>query len=320
MSENKRTYELPELNSVTIDPSSFIEVDNELWAEAKCLNLEGANGIATLDMFGKLKSSQTNDLSITDIITAIENNLADFAVNSGDYTFEKGDIIEIIDLESVLFQYIYKGGDKTDVNNYSLVNASKISWANVLNIPFTLQATIEDDSTVINDEIVTPFRFWQGIAKFLSRVGNSFVELINFQKGIEIKKGFYIYHRATSGTDTDGDIRIYDSLSGLKEEKRVAGYWVSISSRRIEYSLIGQFRLPATISAVDAEKITIINSVKNIYTLKLINNNDLTEIIIRNSGVNQSLPINVPIADYDFTVIYETGKSDGKIILTTELQ
>lgn len=85
-----------------------------------------AQGVATLDANQKLTASQLPDLAITDVELANENTISGFATNSGNYTFQKGDVIIIDDGNGNLTHYIYKGGTKTDVNEYSEISASEV--------------------------------------------------------------------------------------------------------------------------------------------------------------------------------------------------
>lgn len=96
-----------------------------------------------------------------------------------------------------------------------------------------------------------------------------------------------------------------------------AYYWQPKElKRRLELAPIGFTSIPCLISAVEHEKITIINLISNIDTLKLTRSG-FPDINIRVGGVNQ--PIDVPIGDYSFNITYSIGFSSGKILLTTEL-
>lgn len=100
-------------------------------------NKGAANGYASLDANSKLLTSQLPDLAVTSVITVTETNLADFAANSSSYSFEEGDVIVITDAGETE-HYMYKGGTKTDVNEYSLINNTEIDWGQVTNTPTTL--------------------------------------------------------------------------------------------------------------------------------------------------------------------------------------
>lgn len=104
-------------------------------------------GVATLDANQKLTSSQLPDLAITDVILATETTIADFATNSGNYTFEQGDVI-IIDDNGSLTHYIYKGGSKTDVNEYSEISASEIDISQVNGLQDALDLKANDSEVV----------------------------------------------------------------------------------------------------------------------------------------------------------------------------
>ncbi|QIG62347.1 hypothetical protein [Tenacibaculum phage JQ] len=100
--------------------------------------------IATLDGSGKLDASQVPDIAITSVIVATETNITDFAANSGNYTFEQGDVI-IIDDAGNTSHYIYKGGVKTDVNEYSEISVSEVQISQVVG----LQAELDQLDTDI---------------------------------------------------------------------------------------------------------------------------------------------------------------------------
>ena len=97
-----------------------------------------------------------------------------------------------------------------------------------------------------------------------------------------------------------------------------AYYWQPKElSRRLEVALNGATSHPCLISAIDHEKITIINLISGIDTLKLVRSG-FPDINIRVAGVNQTpLPIDVPIGDYSFSIAYNVNITTGKILLTT---
>lgn len=118
--------------------------------------------VATLDGNGKLTASQLPDLAITDVITATENNIADFAANSGNYTFQTGDVIIIDDGSGNISHYLYNGGTKTDVNSYSLINATKIPISDVIG----LQAALDDKVSLTLNEVVGGDKVFTGEIQF----------------------------------------------------------------------------------------------------------------------------------------------------------
>lgn len=111
-----------------------------------------ANGVAPLDSDQLIPTQYLPPIAINEIIEAVETSIAAFAANSGNYTFETGDVILIDDSGNVQ-HYLYKGGTKTDVNEYSLINATQIDWSNVLNKPTDLQ-----DNLFTKDLVLTATR------------------------------------------------------------------------------------------------------------------------------------------------------------------
>lgn len=109
--------------------------------------------VATLDGNGKLTASQLPDLAITDVITATENNIADFAANSGNYTFQTGDVIIIDDGSGNVSHYLYNGGTKTDVNSYSLINATKIPISDVIGLQTALDSKLNLTGGVLTGKL-----------------------------------------------------------------------------------------------------------------------------------------------------------------------
>lgn len=89
------------------------------------------NGVATLDASGKLTSNQIPDIAITSVVASTETDLTSFVTNNTNYTYEQGDVIVIEDGLGNTTHYMYKGGVKTDVNEYSEINASQVSISQV---------------------------------------------------------------------------------------------------------------------------------------------------------------------------------------------
>lgn len=85
-----------------------------------------ANGYASLDANGKVLGSQIPDLAIVEVLTATETSLAAFAAASASYEYEEGDVIIIDNGAGNISHYLYKGGIKTDVNEYSQINSTTI--------------------------------------------------------------------------------------------------------------------------------------------------------------------------------------------------
>lgn len=91
------------------------------------------NGLAGTDGDGKIPASLLPPIAVTSVILATQTTIADFAANSGSYTFEQGDVI-ILDSGNGSY-YMYNGGVKTDVSAYNEITASEIDWSQITNIP-----------------------------------------------------------------------------------------------------------------------------------------------------------------------------------------
>lgn len=63
------------------------------------------------------------------------NTIALFAEASAGYTYGIGDVIMIIGADAAVRLYMFFGGDKTDVANYTIIDATKLDWSNILNKP-----------------------------------------------------------------------------------------------------------------------------------------------------------------------------------------
>lgn len=126
--------------------TNFVVVDNTLYPTTQAVvnyinSLKAQpNQLATLDTDGKLISNQIPDIAITSVISAVENDLATFVVNNGNYTYEQGDVIVIDDGIGNITHYMYKGGVKTDTNEYSEINASQISISQVSGLQTALDS------------------------------------------------------------------------------------------------------------------------------------------------------------------------------------
>lgn len=127
--------------------------------------------VATLDGNGKLTASQLPDLAITDVITATENNIADFAANSANYTFQTGDVIIIDDGSGNISHYLYNGGTKTDVNSYTLINATQIPISDVIG----LQAALDSKVSLNTSQRITGDKVFSG--GFRTDLGVTFMSI-----------------------------------------------------------------------------------------------------------------------------------------------
>lgn len=132
--------DLESINNKAVD---FSVVNDIKYPTTKAVNDQKGivNGIASLDSNGKLSPLQIPDIAITDVIVATETNISDFATNSGNYTFQQGDVIIITDGGNVK-HYLFKGGLKTDVNEYSLINVTEIPISQVVGLQTALDGKV----------------------------------------------------------------------------------------------------------------------------------------------------------------------------------
>lgn len=92
-----------------------------------------ALGTASLDENKKIYTDQIPDLAITKVVNATETTLSEFVAASANSTFEQGDVI-VIENAGIALHYMYKGGEKTNVNEYSAINPTEIDWSRVVNV------------------------------------------------------------------------------------------------------------------------------------------------------------------------------------------
>ena len=117
----------------------FSVKNNNLYPSTKAVDdfitsLKSApNGLAGTDGDGKIPAILLPPIAVTSVILATQTTIADFAANSGSYTFEQGDVI-ILDSGNGSY-YMYNGGVKTDVSAYNEITASEIDWSQVTNVP-----------------------------------------------------------------------------------------------------------------------------------------------------------------------------------------
>ena len=131
----------------------FSVKNNNLYPSTKAVDdfitgLKSApNGLAGTDGDGKIPASLLPPIAVTSVILATQTTIADFAANSGSYTFEQGDVI-ILDSGNGSY-YMYNGGTKTDVSAYNEITASEIDWSQITNIPTDVENPTL--STVLNN-------------------------------------------------------------------------------------------------------------------------------------------------------------------------
>lgn len=76
--------------------------------------------------------------SVGQVVEASETDIATFAANSGNYSFNSGDVVAIPDGGGGYNLFLYNGGSKTDTNSYLPLNVSQVDWSQVNNTPTTL--------------------------------------------------------------------------------------------------------------------------------------------------------------------------------------
>lgn len=100
----------------------------------------------------EIPASMLPPIAITSVILASETTISDFAANSGNYTFEQGDVI-VLDNGNGSY-YMYNGGTKTDVNSYNQITASDIDWSQIVNIPVEVRSPSLE--VVLNNGNISP--------------------------------------------------------------------------------------------------------------------------------------------------------------------
>lgn len=132
------------LPTTTNASGSFLTLDG-LNVVRKRNATQAAQDMGVLDGSGKYIASKLPDLAITEVIPVAEQTLADFAANSNSYIYQEGDVIIITTATGDTEHYIYKGGTKTDVNEYSLINNTQIDWGQIVNTPdFALDSSLDN--------------------------------------------------------------------------------------------------------------------------------------------------------------------------------
>ncbi len=285
-------------------------------AQVKRSEMATALGVATLDelnrlvqqvdaskVVGVLSGANIPALAITKKINTAESIFATFLENNTNYTFEQGDVV-VINSEPKQY-YFYWGGDASVADNYSFFVTTQIDWANIVDKP-NIYIKDVDDATAI--KLVTT-----NFGKNFSASTDTLQKLADL-----LDDKLFGHNIQQRGVDMP-EAETLNFLFNISYDPTIKTINIALDTR-IEIALIGLTRLPCLISSSVAEKVTEITVLKNVYTLQLINNSTSEIINIHLNGVNQTLPISVPVADYDFLIVYDTGKSDGKICLKTVIQ
>lgn len=146
-----------------------------------------ANGLATLDGSGKLTPAQIPDIAITKVVVATETTITAFAANSANYTFEQGDVI-LITNTGVVKHYLFKGGTKTVVTEYSEISASQVTIAQVIGLQaaLDLKAAIVDVYTKVQADLKYLLNTTDTLTGNLTVTGvGTFADIISKWKGNE---------------------------------------------------------------------------------------------------------------------------------------
>ncbi len=81
------------------------------------------------------------------------------------------------------------------------------------------------------------------------------------------------------------------------------------------FSLIGHTIIPTAFDV--AQKILAIPKFTNLTDVKLVKS-DATEIALVTGGAAETLPISVPLGDYEYYITYESGKESGVLLINFE--
>jgi hypothetical protein len=143
---------------------------------------------------------------LIDKIAATESTIADFAANSGDYTFEQGDIIALSGSTDL---YMYTGGTKTDVGSYSLMEKAFYTGTHA-----ELLALKTADSLVTGKKyVLTDFK-----TKYNQVVTNTVKEAASFETLILTATSANTFDVRVQSVEFPSDIVEYDITNVLCED------------------------------------------------------------------------------------------------------
>lgn len=130
--------ELPP-NIATVD-DSVNNIYGNVYSKDQIHNLYMA--MADYVLNGKIRADKIEALGLTELITVTETSLAAFMANNANYTYEKNDMIAIPDGAGNHSLYIYKGGTKTNANNYIATGLTNITIAMVQGLQAALDGKV----------------------------------------------------------------------------------------------------------------------------------------------------------------------------------
>ncbi|MFC5871393.1 hypothetical protein SAMN05443633_107144 [Chryseobacterium arachidis] len=130
--------ELPE-NIATVDDANNIgNVYTKSQSDSKYMFSEDF-----LNDEGEILAERIEALGLTNLIEAVETNIVDFATNNSAYTFEDNDFIAIPVNGENYSLYMFKGGEKTDKNNYLPTGISNVTIGMVEGLQASLNNKVD---------------------------------------------------------------------------------------------------------------------------------------------------------------------------------
>lgn len=207
-----------------------------------------ALGVAGVNSEGKIDISLIPDLALTKTVVAEENTFDDFLANVDKYTFEEGDSIEIIvqgGRPPVTEFYLFRGGDKSNRNNYAKIGVGEITISQVKD----LQTILDGKVSLSSNETVSGLKTFSELASFNDIVtlkkysDNPHTAVFNdscgvFQNSDKMLQFFNVVDSvigknwAFDNSDLTKDLTTYklpDSEKLLGEDYFTYGDWVDLS-------------------------------------------------------------------------------------------
>lgn len=102
----------------------------------------------------KIKPSRLPDLAITTLVEGVvETSIAAFAANADNYDFQTGDVVPIIGSDNARILYMFKGGGASFVENYFVIDESRVAVSNVIGLAEALSDKMDTDMNNLDGDL-----------------------------------------------------------------------------------------------------------------------------------------------------------------------
>lgn len=91
---------------------------------------------------GKIRADKIESLGLTELISSFENTIDDFAANADNYEFQQNDFIAVPDVNGNYSLFMFKGGDKTVIENYLPTGLTNITIGMVEGLQMALDGKL----------------------------------------------------------------------------------------------------------------------------------------------------------------------------------